>query len=191
MSTAVHDPTQPSLYGLVAEYESAEALVAAANQAYDAGYRDFDAYAPFPVHGLPEAMRFEDPRLQWMIFLGGCTGALCGFGLQWWVCYSAYPHNVGGRPIFSWPAFIPVTFECTVLFAALTAVFGMLGLNKLPQPHHPVFDAPRFDRASQDAFFLSIEARDPIFDAESVRAFFQETGAHNISMVDQVEESDW
>ena len=187
----MHEAGEKTPYGMVAEYDSAEKLVRAANKVYDEGFRDIDAYAPFPVHGLPEAIGFDDPRLQWMIFCGGFTGALCGFGLQWWICASAYAHNVGGRPLFSWPAFIPVTFECTVLFAALTAVFGMLGLNKLPQPHHPVFDVPNFDRASQDAFFLSVEAKDALFDAERVRVLLEETGALNISLVAQEEESDW
>jgi Protein of unknown function (DUF3341) len=187
----LHEVAEKTDYGFVAEYESAEALIKAANTVYDEGYRDIDAFAPFPVHGLPEAIGFEDPRLQWMIFVGGFTGALCGFALQWWVSASAYAHNVGGRPLFSWPAFIPITFECTVLFAALTAVFGMLGLNKLPQPHHPVFDTPNFDRASQDAFFLAVESQDPKYDADKVRALLETTGAVNISLIGQDEEADW
>jgi hypothetical protein len=187
----LHAVAEKTNYGYVAEYESAEALVRAANIVYDEGYRDIDAFAPFPVHGLPEAIGFDDPRLQWMIFVGGCTGAICGFGLQWWVAASAYAHNVGGRPLFSWPAFIPVTFECTVLFSALTAVFGMLALNKLPQPHHPVFDTPNFDRASQDAFFLAVESRDAKYDEAEVRALLETTGAVNISLIGQDEEADW
>lgn len=176
-----------TVYGLVAEYETSDALVRATNKVYDAGYREIDAYAPFPVHGLPEALGFEDPRLQYMIFFGGLTGAFVGFGLQWWVCVSAYPHNVGGRPLFSWPAFIPVTFECTVLFAALTAVFGMFGLNKLPEPHHPVFDTPNFEKSSQDAFFLSVEAADAKFIEEDVRALLEDTGALKVSVIKQGE----
>src|SRR5579864_7973054 len=117
------------LYGVVAEYATSDDLVRAANRVYDEGYRNFDAYTPFPVHGLPEAMGFEDPRLQWIIFTSGAIGCLSGFFLQYWISASAYAHNVGGRPYFSWPTWIPCTFECTVLFAAFGAVFGMLGLN--------------------------------------------------------------
>lgn len=187
----MQEEARPGLYGFVAEYETADDLIRAANRVYDEGYREIDAYTPYPVHGMPEAIGFEDPRVQWIIFIGGVVGGLTGFYLQYWICAAAYPHNVGGRPFFSWPAFIPVTFECTVLFAALSAVFGMLGLNKLPQPHHPVFTAPRFDRASQDAFFLSIEAKDPNFDSDGTRSLLQETGAVNISLIGQEEEGDW
>ncbi|HEY3782774.1 MAG TPA: DUF3341 domain-containing protein [Fimbriimonadaceae bacterium] len=182
---------EKTYYGLVAEYESAEDLVRAANAVYDEGFRDIDAFAPFPVHGLPEALGFEDSRLPWMIFVGGCTGGLGGFALQWWVSAGAYAHNVGGRPLFSWPAFIPITFECTVLFSALTAVFGMFALNKLPMPHHPVFETPNFNRASQDAFFLAVESRDPLYDPEAVRTLLEKTSAVNISLVGQEEEADW
>jgi len=180
----------PSVYGLVAEYETSDALVRATNKVYDAGYREIDAYAPFPVHGLPEALGFEDPRLQWMIFGGGLTGATVGFMFQWWVSASAYAHNVGGRPLLSWPAFIPVTFECTILFSALTAVFGMLALNKLPEPYHPIFDTPNFEQASQGSYFLAVEAVDPKFIEEDVRALLEDSGAINVSVVKQ-EEPEW
>ena len=185
--------TEPrvGLYGVVAEYDTSDALVAAANKVYDEGYRHIDAYSPYPVHGLPEAIGFEDPRVQWIIFIGGVIGCLTGFYLQYWVSAAAYPHNVGGRPYFSWPAWIPVTFECTVLFAALSAVFGMLALNKLPQPHHPVFATPKFERASQDTFFLSIESKDPLFDEDAVRRFLEGTGAVNVSLVGEEEQGDW
>jgi hypothetical protein len=181
------EPTWNSVYGLVAEYDTSDALVRATNKAYDAGYRKMDAYAPFPVHGLPEALGFEDPTLQYMIFFGALTGSLTGFGLQWWICAAAYPHNVGGRPYFSWPAFIPVTFECTILFGALTAVFGMLARNRLPEPHHPMFDVPNFERASQDGFFLAIESADPKFIEEDVRALLEDTNATKVSVVKQGE----
>jgi hypothetical protein len=188
---AVHtEAVGQTTFAIVAEYETSDALVRATNKAYDAGYRQMDAYAPFPVHGLPEALGFEDPRLQYLIFFGGLSGCLGGFGLLWWICASAYPHNVGGRPLFSWPAFIPVTFECTILLAALTAVFGMLALNKLPEPHHPIFDTPNFERASQDAFFLSVEAVDPKFIEEDVRALLEDTGAVKVSLIKQ-EEPEW
>jgi len=175
----------------VAEYATAEDLISAAATVRDEGYTRFDTYTPFPVHGLPEAMGFEDVRLKWIMFFGGITGCLTGFFLQYWVSAAAYPHNSGGRPFFSWPAFIPVTFECTVLFSALSGVFGMIALNKLPQPYHPVFNAPRFERASQDLFFLAIEAKDPNFDSEGTLKLLQDTGAQNVSLVGQDEEGDW
>jgi hypothetical protein len=181
----------PQLFGLVAEYDDPEKLIKAAQAAYDAGYREMDCYTPFPVHGLPEAIGFDDVRVPWIVFIGGVVGAFSGFALQYWVSVYAYPHNVGGRPLFSWPAFIPVTFECMILFAALGAVFGMLILNKLPQPYHPVFNAPRFDRASQDLFFLAIEARDPQYDADSTQEFLRGTGASLVSEVKADEEGDW
>jgi hypothetical protein len=178
------------LYGLVAEYDTSDALIRATNKAYDAGYRNMDAFAPFPVHGLPEALGFDEPRLPWMIFCGGCTGALTGFFFQYWVSASAYAHNVGGRPLLSWPAFIPVTFECTILFSALTAVFGMLALNKLPQPHHAVFDTPNFEKASQDGFFLALEATDPKFIEGEVRALLESTSAIRVTPILQ-EDQEW
>jgi hypothetical protein len=187
----MHAEAAPGMYGYVAEYTTAEELVAAAKQVYAEGYTQMDAFTPFPVHGLPEAIGFEDLRIKWIIFAGGIAGAFTGFYFQYWVSASAYAHNVGGRPFFSWPAFIPVTFECTILFAALSAVFGMLALNKLPQPHHPVFDTPRFDRASQDSFFLAVEAKDPLFDAEQTRSLLEKSGAQNISLIGEHEVGDW
>jgi hypothetical protein len=150
-----------------------------------------DAFTPFPVHGLPEAIGFRDSKVPWIIFVMGILGGFGGMALQWWVSVKAYPLNVGGKPLFSWPAFIPPAFETTILFAAFGAVFGMIALNRLPQPHHPVFDAPNFDRASQDRFFLLIEAKDPLYASDEIRTTLEDTGALNVTVLGQEEESDW
>ena len=173
------------LYGLVAEFEEAEQVVAAAEKVYDAGYRKIDAYSPFPVHGLAEAIGFKDILLPWMIFIGGCTGAATGISLEYFTSVLDYPMNVGGRPLFSWPSFIPVTFECTILFSALTAVFGMIILNGLPRPYHSIFNTPDFERATQDRFFLCIEAADPRFDIRETEKFLKSLQPFNVSAVDK------
>jgi hypothetical protein len=162
-----------SLYGLVAEFNEPEEILVAAEKAYDAGYRKMDAYSPFPVHGLAEAVGFKDNRLPWLIFFGGLLGAATGIGLEYYTSVMDYPMNVGGRPYFSWPSFIPVTFELTILLSSLTAVVGMIGLNGLPRPYHSIFNAKHFDRASQDKFFLCIEAEDPRFDREETENFLR------------------
>lgn len=172
------------LHGIIAEYETPEQLIHAAERAREAGYTRIDAYSPFPVHGLAEAIGFEDHKVPWMTFLAGVIGAIAGFSLQYYISVVDYPLNVGGRPLLSWPSFIPVTFETTVLFAAFGAFVGMLALNGLPQPYHPVFNAPRFERASQDRFFLCIEATDPLFDRTAVRHFLEATGARMVSEVE-------
>jgi len=161
------------IYGLLAEFDGPESLVAAARAAHQDGYRKIDAYTPFPVEGLAEAIGFRTTRLSLLILCGGLVGCLGGFALQYWVSVYAYPENIGGRPRTSWPAFIPVTFELTVLIAAVTAVCGMLGLNGLPMPYHPLFHVPRFAEASRDCFFLCIEARDPRFDRDTTRRFLE------------------
>jgi hypothetical protein len=159
------------IYGLMAEFDDPNHLVLAARQARDAGYRCMDAYSPMPIEELHEALGAHHTRLPLIVLLGGMAGCIGGYGLQWWASTIAYPLNVGGRPFHSWPAFIPVTFECTILVAALSAVFGMLALNGLPQPYHPVFNVPRFALATRNRFFLCIEATDPRFDLEKTRAF--------------------
>jgi len=161
------------IYGLLAEFDEPDRLVAAARAAHEHGYRSMDAYTPFPVEHLAEAIGFRTTRLPWLIFGGGLVGCLGGFLLQYWVSVSAYPENIGGRPLNSWPSFIPVIFELTVLVAALTAVLGMLGLNGLPMPYHSLFNVPRFAQASRNRFFLCIEARDPRFDREETRRFLE------------------
>lgn len=176
-------PTGP--YGVLAEYETPEAVISAAKAARAAGYTSLDAYSPFPVEGLAEALEFRKNRIPAVVFVGGLIGGLTGYFMQWYSAVHSYPINVGGRPLHSWPMFLPITFEMTVLFAAFSAVFGMLGLNGLPRPHHPVFGAPGFERASRDRFFLAIFALDPKFDPDSVRAFLETTSPLRVSGVER------
>ncbi|MCC6364066.1 MAG: DUF3341 domain-containing protein [Bryobacterales bacterium] len=165
---------QSGLYGLMASFDRPEPLLDAAREAHAEGYRDMDAYAPMPVEGLAEAVGFRSNSVPRIVFVGGLLGATGGFGLMWWITVIAYPHIVDGRPLNSWPAYIPITFECMVLIASLTAVVAMLGLNGLPQPYHPVFNVPQFERASRDQFFLCIEATDPKFDLAATRRFLEQ-----------------
>jgi hypothetical protein len=172
------------LYGLMAEFESPTDIVAAARRAYEEGYRRMDAYSPFPIEELSEAIGFYRNRLPLIVLIGGVLGCVGGFALCYWASVHAYPLNVGGRPLNSWPSFIPVTFETTILVAALFAVFGMLALNGLPQPYHPVFNVPRFELASRNTFFLCIEAIDPKFRREETRAFLESLGAREVTDVE-------
>lgn len=175
---------QLPLYGIMAEFESPEALRQSAQRAYSQGYRRMDAYSPFPVEGIAEAIGFHHTRLLPLIVLiGGLLGAAGGFYLQYWVSAVDYPLNVGGRPYNSWPAFIPVTFEMGILCAAFAAVLGMLALNGLPMPYHPVFNVERFAHASRDGFFLCIEAADPQFDRDHTLEFLRSLspiGVHEV-----------
>jgi len=166
----------PPIYGLMAEYTSADAVVAAATTAYEAGFRRMDAYSPYPVEGLAEAIGFTRNRLPTLVLIGGLAGAITAFTVMWFSSTIHYPINVGGRPHLSWPAFIPITFELTVLGAALTTVLGMLGLNGLPMPHHPVFNVPSFKLASRNRFFLCIQSDDPKFDTVTTRQFLEGLG---------------
>lgn len=165
--------TRPPIYGLLAEFDSTEALLVATRQAYEKGYRKMDAYAPFPIEGLSEALGFHRTRLPLLVFIGGVLGCVGGYYLQYYTSVIDYPLNVGGRPLHSWPAFIPITFEMTILVAGLFAVLGMLALNGLPMPYHPVFNVERFALATRDRFFLCIEATDPLFDREQTRKFLE------------------
>ena len=176
--------TPANLYGLMAEFKSADALLEAAHKAYAQGYRLMDAYSPLPIHGLAEAVGYRKRILPWLVLAGGFCGMVGGFFLQYWVSAVEWPLNVGGRPLNSWPSFIPVTFECTILAAALTAVLGMLALNGLPKPYHPVFNAPRFAKASSDRFFLCIEARDARFEPAQTRSFLETLDAHEVMEVE-------
>ncbi|HEY2828200.1 MAG TPA: DUF3341 domain-containing protein [Pirellulales bacterium] len=164
--------TKPStIYGLLAEFGQPSEVVAAAQAAREAGYQKMDAYTPFPVEGLPSALGFHRTRLPLVILIGGLLGCVGGFYLQYWCAAVNYPINVGGRPMNSWPSFIPVTFELTILCAALFAIIGLFALNRLPMPYHPVFNVPRFALASRDRFFLCIEAADPQFELDETRKF--------------------
>ena len=181
-----HTPeTGPALHGLLAEFDSAQDLLDAATQAHEAGFTRTDAYSPFPIHGLAEAIGFRERLIPKFVFVAGLIGGTFAFGFQYWAGGISYALNIGGRPYFSWVSFIPITFELTILFAAFTAVISMLALNGLPQPYHPVFNAPQFVRASQDRFFLAIEASDPKFDLEQTRAFLSGLNAREVVAVDE------
>jgi hypothetical protein len=175
--------TRSRIHGLMAEFDDPNALVAAAQLARAEGYRQMDAYSPFPIEELHEALALPHTRLPLIVLIGGLVGCIGGYALQYWAAAVAYPLNVGGRPLHSWPAFIPITFECTILVAALSAVFGMLALNGLPMPYHPVFNVPRFALASRNRFFLCIEARDAKFDLERTRAFLETLKPREVSTV--------
>lgn len=177
--------TKPPLYGIMAEFDNPSDLVAAARQTYEAGYRRINGYSPYPIEELSEAIGFTRTSLPLIVLIGGIIGGLGGFFMQYWMEVINYPLNVGGKPYNSWPAFIPITFETTVLCAAFAAVFGMLALNKLPQPYHPVFNAANFDLATRDHFFLVIEANDPLFKHDDAIDFMKSLeGAKNVSDVE-------
>jgi len=171
------------LYGLLAEFDNPTDLVHAVRRARADGYRRLDAYTPYPIEELTEALEFRRTRMTLVIFIGGAVGCIGGYLLQMFCAAWDYPLNVGGRPLNSWPAFIPVMFELTVLVAALAAVFGLLALCGLPRPHHPLFNVPRFALATRDRFFLSIEARDPSFDLVRTRAFLAELHPRELTEV--------
>jgi hypothetical protein len=176
--------TNPALYGLLAEFETPEEILNASRRALEAGYRAIDAYSPFPIHGLSEAVGYRRRILPTLVLIGGILGGLAGFGLQYWVSVIDMPLNIGGKPLNSWPSFIPVTFECTILGAALTAVIGMLALNGLPRPYHPLFAVERFELASQNRFFLCVEARDVKFDRSETRRFLESLNPYGVTEVE-------
>ena len=175
-----HDVTPAPLFGLLAEFESPQTLLDAATEVRKAGYTKTDAYTPFPIHGMEDALGFRERLVAPIVLGAGLTGLLAGYGLQYWTQVIAMPRNVGARPYHAWVSFIPPTFETTILFAAFGAVIGMLALNGLPQPYHPVFNAPRFGMETQDKFFLSIEATDPKFDLGKTKAFLQSLRAREV-----------
>lgn len=175
---------KPTVYGLLAEFDSSDALVEAARRTHEEGYRRKDAYSPFPVEGLAEALGYHRRVLPKIVLLGGIAGGLGGYLLQYFAQTSYFPMNIGGRPHHAWPAYIPVTFELTVLAGAFAAVLGMLALNGLPRPYHPLFNVPRFELASRSHFFLCIEAADPRFDADETRRFLLDLGAREVFEVE-------
>lgn len=174
---------RPPIYGLLAEFADANALVHAARATHEAGYRRLDAFSPFPVEGLAEAIGFKRTWMPFIVLVGGLLGGGGGYLMMYFSAVIDYPLNVGGRPMHSWPSFIPVTFELTVLIAALCGVLGMLALNGLPMPYHPLFNVPRFALASRDRFFLCVEATDPKFDRAETQRFLGGLGPREVTEV--------
>jgi Protein of unknown function (DUF3341) len=173
----------PLVHGLLAEFDDPTSLVEATERAHHEGYRCMDAYSPYPIEELHHALGSPKSRLPLIVLIGGILGGLGGLSLEYWVSAITYPLNIGGKPFASWPAFIPVTFECTILGAALSCVLGMLALNSLPMPYHPVFNVPRFALASRNRFFLCIESKDPRFDIDRTRHFLETLSPREVSTV--------
>lgn len=179
------EPLPNQLHGVMAEYSEPETLMEGIRKVRGQGFTRMEAYTPFPVEGLTEALGKPKTKIQWMILCGAICGGVGAFSFQCWTLMSSYPLNLGGRPHFSWPAFMPVTFELTVLSAAFTAVIGMLALNGLPQPYHPVFNVKEFDAASKDKFFLCVESTDPKFSVEAVKSALKQAGAEAVYEVEE------
>ena len=176
--------SRPPIYGIMAEFDEPHRLLEATERAYAEGYRRMDAYTPYPIEGLADALGKHYTRLGWIVLAGALAGCAGGFLLAYYGSAVSYPLNIGGKPFNSWQAFIPVVFECTILAAAFSAVLGMLGLNGLPMPYHPVFNVPRFALATRDRFFLCIEATDPRFDRTGTREFLQGLHPREVSEVE-------
>jgi hypothetical protein len=172
-----------NIYGLIAEFSGSEEILSAAKCAYEFGFRKIDAFTPFPIDGLAAALGRRKPLIPLIVLIAAICGGIGGYFMQWYAMAVDYPINVGGRPLNSWPMFVPITFELTILSGALAAIIAMLALNKLPEPYHPVFDAPHFHRASTDKFFLYIEAGDPKFDLAATRKFLETLKPELISEV--------
>jgi hypothetical protein len=179
------DVVTPPMYGLMAAFDEPEAVLEATQKAHGAGYRKLEAYTPFPVEGLNEALGYRYTRLPLIVLCGALAGGIGGFLMQYWMSAIDYPLNIGGRPYFSWPAFIPPTFEMTILLGAFSAVIGMLALNGLPMPYHPVFNVPQFRQASRDSFFLVIESSDPKFDGADTRQFLESLNPRGVYEVER------
>ncbi len=172
------------IYGVLAEFETPGDLLHAAEHVREAGYVNVDAFSPFPVHGLDRVLRVPGSKVPWIVLGGAITGGLGGLALQWWTSAIDYPIKIAGKPYLSLPAFVPVTFELTILLCAFAAVFGMLALNRLPQHYHPVFKHPSFSRVTDDRFFLAIEASDPRFEADEARRTLVEAGGTNVEVLE-------
>ena len=181
---ALKRKVRPATYGLMAEFDNPTDVVNAAHAAHEAGYRRIDAYSPYPIEALSEAIGVHSTKMPLIVLIGGIIGGLAGYLLQYYTHVIDYPLNVGGKPFHSWPAFIPVTFEMTVLGAGLFAVFGMLAMNGLPEPYHPVFNAPNFALASRDRFFVLVESADPKFDRERTAEFLRTLNAREVTDVE-------
>jgi hypothetical protein len=179
-----HAPLKPDIYAIVAEFETPDQLLHAAERSREFGFRGIDAFSPFPIHGLSEATGFKCNLVPWMFLIGGIVGGLAGIALEAFVSVMDLPLDVGGKPLFSTASFFPIMFECTILFSALSGAIGMMALNGFPRPHHPVFDCPGFERATQDRFFLAIEANDPLYDEEETRRFLATLHPLNVSVVE-------
>jgi hypothetical protein len=174
---------KPAIYGVMAEFDNPTALVAATRKAREEGYRRLDAYSPFPIEELSDALHLHKNKLPLIVLLGGIAGLITGYVMQYYVTVIYFPINVGGRPLHSWPAYIVITFELTILFAAIATVLGLLALCGLPMPYHPVFNMPRFALASRNRFFLCIEATDPMFERRKTREFLESTEPSEVSEV--------
>ena len=175
----------PLIFGLMAEFSDPDVLVKKAQQAYDAGYRKMDAYSPFPIYGLAEAIGMKRSWVPYIVLLAAIAGGIGGFMLQYWVSVIAYPINIAGRPLNTWPAFMVVTFETTILSAGVIGFLSMMILNNLPMPYHPVFNVPRFELASNDKFFLCIMKSDPKFDLAETRTFLEGLDPDGVYEVEQ------
>ncbi|MGA2357266.1 MAG: DUF3341 domain-containing protein [Terriglobales bacterium] len=175
-------PENP-VYGLMAEFDSAQELLDAAHKTHEAGYHKVDAYSPFPIEGLAEAIGFHKNRVALVVLIGALVGGISAFALQYWVAVITYPTNIGGRPYFSWPSFIIVTFELTILFGGISSAVGMIALNGLPMPYHPVFNVAEFAKASENKFFLVVESADPKYDPAATRSFLNGLAPRMISEV--------
>ena len=182
-------PMEDNTYGMVAEFASPYELLEAVKAVRNAGFSKIDTHTPFPIHGMDKAMGLPNSKLPWLVLAGGLMGTASAILLQWWMNGYDYPFHIGGKPLVSYQSYVPIGFELTVLFSAFTAVFGMLAMNFLPQPYHPLFTHPRFGRFSDDGFFLSIEARDPSFSESKAREVLKTAGGTEITLIRETPET--